>query len=700
MKLNDLVDNLKRTLDIQEFFPEKEIQVVEEISKNSTQDIRVNLPDLSLKSSEEIRLHRNNTKNFDALSAWGVFGKLWRKKTLDLTKPQRDFSLKSMHENYINFDFKWFFIWNKLLPVFIVGFFVFAGMFLYLDKLFVENRVNAGYEKVISLQDTGYDIKKIRRTVNNSRLDFMLAHLWFLPFSLIDNSKIKNADAIIKGWKYLTESLDDALFVFKKTENFINKKGIYDIDFTQLLLNLKSEFIVIWNDVDKTISYYEKVANLWNPSIEWSLAKGLVSLREVSYYISLFNNNFDTILSILGHDKEKKYLVVFQNTDEIRPTWWFMWSMWIMTLSKWNVQSFDKKDVYAYEWNLKTALYEKLKAPEGLNKITENFGLRDANYFINTRDSSRSIKFFIEKAGYKIDGIVYVNQNTLLDFLDETGEVDFKKLSLKVSSANFSELFSSLVEAKLFKVGTLGTPKSILFDFIEEFTQKLISDWDYFAYAKILSENIKKREIMVYLFDPKENAFLEEIWLTGNVDYESSLDFAYPSFTSISWNKSDRYILRSYEKEVVKNNNCSIDTNFQIELDHTFSAWDETRVTEIFTQYDIEWDDLLSIQWKWDNYAFIRVMLPPEAEVVQQKDIVNIIEHNRWKTVEFYMKTPASSTTVYNINYALPNKECREYGFTLFKQPWVKNYNLDMQIGNDSIKEIFLDRDYYYAPQK
>ena len=78
-----------------------------------------------------------------------------------------------------------------------------------------------------------------------------------------------------------------------------------------------------------------------------------------------------------------------------------MWSMWIMTLEKWNIKKFEKKDVYAYEWNLKRALYDKLKAPEWLDKITDSFGLRDANYFINTRDSSRAIKFFIEKAGYK-----------------------------------------------------------------------------------------------------------------------------------------------------------------------------------------------------------------------------------------------------------------------------------------------------------
>ncbi len=682
---------------MKEFFPISEIKIVEDIRNKNTLDIQDNLDDIVFTTNTEVRLHKNNTKNFDALSGKGLLTKISWNKPLDLTKDKKNYSLKNLHDSYVDLDFKKLIFENKLFPLFVLGFFIFLWLFLYLDKIMVENRVNAGYEKILSLKDSGYNMKKIRRTVNNSRLDFMLANLWFTPFKLINNKQIKNANAIIAGWKYLTETLDDTLFVYKKTENFINKKGIYDIDLTGLLSNLRPEFKVIAWDIDKTLSHYNKVWDLWRPGLQASLNTWIDMLHTASYYINIINENFDILLDILGDKKERKYLVVFQNTDEIRPTGWFMWSMWIMTLENGNVKKFEKKDVYAYEWNLKKALYEKLKAPEWLDKITTYFSLRDANYFINTRDSSRAIKFFIEKSGYKVDGIMYINQNTLLDFLDETWEVDFEKLWLKVNSANFSELFSTLVEAKLFKKWTLWTPKSILFDFIEEFTQKLISDGDYFAYSKILIENIQKREIMFYAFDPKENQFLQRLWVTGKIDFEDTLDIAYPNFTSISGNKSDRYIKRSYTKNVTIDDTCSIKTDFQINLKHTFSSGDQSRIQKLFKQYDISGENLLSIQWAWDNYQYVRVMLPKDAIISPQKDIVNIVDHNRGKTVEFYMKTSAGSETSYLIDYEIPNLDCRPYDFKLVKQPWIKRYDIDMSVWKDFQKEVFLTHDFYYS---
>ena len=697
MKLNDLVKDLKRTLDIKEFFPIADVKIVEEVSKKSTSDIRSDLQDIVFETDTQVRLHRNNTKNFDALKKRSVLGKIWRDRPLDMTKAKSKYSLKSLHDAYINLDFKELVFENKLFPVFVAGFLLFLWCFLYLDKIMVENRVNAGYTKILSLRDAGYSIKDIKKTVNSSRLDFMLANLWFAPFRVIQNQQIKNANAIIKGWKYLTETLDDTLFVYKKTENFINKKWFSDIDFTQLLINLRPELKVIEWDIDAAVSHYNRVQDLGDPGLENSLATWLSVLAQARYYIDIINENFDILLSILWHEKERKYLVVFQNTDEIRPMWGFMWSMWIMTLADGNIKNFEKKDVYAYEWNLKRALYDKLKAPEWLDKITESFWLRDANYFLNTRDSSRSIKFFIEKAGYKIDGIVYINQNTLLDFLDETGEVDFEKLWLKVNSSNFSELFSTLVEAKLFKVGTLWTPKSILFDFIEEFTAKLLDDGDYFAYSKILVENVQKREIMFYAFNPAENKLLQQLWLTWDIDFEETLDIAYPSFTSISWNKSDRYIKRQYTKNVtIDENTCNIETDFTINLRHTFSAWDRTRVQNLFNTYDVSGDNLMSIQWAWDNYQYVRVILPKDAIVTPQRDIVNIIEHKRWKTVEFYMRTAAGWESQYTIDYQILNPECKKYDFKLVKQPGVKRYDVTMNVGKDFEKEVFVTHDYYY----
>ena len=186
-----------------------------------------------------------------------------------------------------------------------------------------------------------------------------------------------------------------------------------------------------------------------------------------------------------GEDRTKTYLIAFQNSDEIRPTGGFMWSMWILKVFKWKVRSFEKRDIYAYEWDLKSIDYNRLSAPEWLDKITEKFWLRDSNYFINVENSSKAINFFVESLGYRVDGIVYINQNILLDFLENTWEMEFEKLWVPITKDNFSEIMSTLVEAKKYKVWTLWTPKKILFDFMEEFVETLKKEWNYFAYLKL-----------------------------------------------------------------------------------------------------------------------------------------------------------------------------------------------------------------------
>jgi hypothetical protein len=97
-----------------------------------------------------------------------------------------------------------------------------------------------------------------------------------------------------------------------------------------------------------------------------------------------------------------------------------MGSMAIMGLFRGQITEFSPKDVYDLEWNLKKSGIKKELPPEGIDKITDSFGLRDANYFVNFDESSKKIQYFSEKSGFPIDGIVYLNHTVILDFLKLT----------------------------------------------------------------------------------------------------------------------------------------------------------------------------------------------------------------------------------------------------------------------------------------
>ena len=147
---------------------------------------------------------------------------------------------------------------------------------------------------------------------------------------------------------------------------------------------------------------------------------------------------------------------------------------------------------------------------------------------------SKNIKFFVAKSGVDIDGIIYMNQNILLDLLDVVGGVYFEKIDTHITSANFSHVMSLLVESKIYKDGTQGTPKQILFDFIEVFRTELISQKKYASYLKTILHHIQNRDVSFYSFHRSESKLAKALEIVGERNYDDTLDFAYPVFTSLS----------------------------------------------------------------------------------------------------------------------------------------------------------------------
>jgi len=216
---------------------------------------------------------------------------------------------------------------------------------------------------------------------------------------------------------------------------------------------------------------------------------------------------------------------------------------------------------------------------------------------VNIKDSSSAINFFMKEADIKIDGIIYINQNILLHLLEITGPVYFEPLDTEVTSENFSELMSLVVEAKTFKQGTLGTPKQVLFDFMEVFAQKLMSDAAYFSYLQSLVHDVKSRDVTMWSFNDTENTFLQDLGLGGIIDYDRSLDFIYPVYTSLSGNKSDRYIERSYSQNVEKlTETCDFLIKTEIKTSHNMTRFERERVEKYISEYDLTTPNLLKIQ--------------------------------------------------------------------------------------------------------
>jgi len=678
-QVNDLETDLDENIDLSNLSNSK--IKLSALWKNIINDIfSFSKKDLNIETSKTIKISKNKNNNFDTLYST-------KKETIvDIITPKKNiYYFSKIIKNF----FKKHFIMMKLSSPKKqtkfkkwVLFFVFLIFILFWNKIIIENLVTSGYKNILDLKSDFSDLNKVKNDIKTAKISFYISDILLTPFSIIPNDNIKNVSYIIDWWKDLSILLTKTLDLYSETNDFIHSKWwIENIYITNLLSNARSNYEEIYALLYGALYNYSQVWDLWNSYLNDKLTFTKDKLRKALVLLEIINKNYDTMLSLLWHNSEKKYLVIFQNNDEIRATWGFMWSTALITMSNWKVKSVENSDIYALEWLINKVYTDKEKAPEWLDKITWTFGLRDANYYPLFRDSSAKIKFFLDKIDYKVDWIVYINQNVILDLLDNVWWIESKVLEKNITSENFSLVLSTLVEAKVFKVGTLWTPKQVLFDFAWEFKEKLLTKKDYYNYLKIILSHIKNRDIVFYSFDSEENSLLWKLWVNWEVNLNSTLDFNYPVYISVWWNKTDRYIDYRYDKTVSKiEESCNYNTKLDIYKSHHFSKFEDAEVNTLLDSYWVKYkNDILNIQWRWKNKSYVRVLIPKNAVVNLQKNQKEF-EFDTYKIVELYIDTEKLETSLNTISYVIDNPNCDKYTYKFFKQPGIKKYNINFDM--------------------
>lgn len=705
MKLNDIYNNLEKTLNLKKV--KRFLLVENELIKSKNIDSlkKENLEEIELKRTKNIKITEIKKECLD----WIVLNK---ERNINLKKIIKNsqkisYKIKQKIRDIISFFYKTTHPKKKEKKTYrILAYITVIFALIFLDKILIENLTISWINNLYNIKNTN-NIKSIESQLSKAKTKFNIANILFTPFKIIPEKNIRNVDNTIITLNQASWLGLNIIDFYKENINYIEKKEIDKIYFANLIENSKGFFL-------KTELELEKIKNnLWKIKLnrESQNHKKLEETKKQILYIkenlSIINNNFETFLNILWKDKSKTYFIVFQNNDEIRATWGFMWSAAILEIFAWKIKSFETKDIYALEWDVNKNYTEKVKAPSWVNMLSERLWLRDSNAYIDFSKSSKSINYFIKKWWYDIDWVIYINQKVIIDLLEKIWELNFSKYDSKINHKNFSEIISILVEAKVSKTATLDTPKQVLFDFSNLLIEKINKEKKYLEVLETSIKNIKSRDIVFYSFNKKENELLKKLWLNGNFDYEEKTDFNYPFFISVWWNKTDRYIKRSIVKNIKIeeiNNKCSLKTNIELILENTFNKEDENRIKSLMKKYRIKENlDLLYISWKWLNQTYTKVIIPKNA-IIDEKQLYNlwykIIKHSKYNTVEKLLKTSSWEKSYFNINYKIDNIDCEIQNIKIYKQAWVYEYNIDFNylsnIQNKKIKLNWLEWDFYY----
>lgn len=269
------------------------------------------------------------------------------------------------------------------------------------------------------------------------------------------------------------------------------------------------------------------------------LQKGLPSLvLSLKKLISIS----DLMVKFLGDEAEKRYLVVFQNPGELRPTGGFMGSLALLDIDRGKITNMEIPGGGPYDFQ--GSLKERIVAPEPLRLINARWQLQDANWFPDFPTSAEKIKWFYEKSGGPtVDGIIAVNADLVAELLGVLGPIDMPEYGKSISQENFIEEMQKAVEVEYDKKE--NKPKKIIADMAPRLVEKILAS-DPKQFGEILSVLVKslgEKNILLYSVYPDVLHEFKKLGWAGEIKSVSdNSDYLMTVHANIGGGKTDRVV--------------------------------------------------------------------------------------------------------------------------------------------------------------
>ena len=310
----------------------------------------------------------------------------------------------------------------------------------------------------------------------------------------------------------------------------------------------------------------------------------------------LFEQTFsslDVLLAFLGHQSEKNYLLIFQNSSELRATGGFIGTYGLIQINKGNVKDLFIEGIYNPDGQLSI----NVVPPRPLQYITPDWGTRDSNWFFDFPTSAEKAAWFYEQTGgINTDGVIAITPRVVEKLLMITGAIDMPEYNLKLTADNFLELVQQEVEVDYDK--SLNRPKQILADFAPRLIEKLKLSDNNIAILNVLFESLNNKDIQIYSKDSIVQDFIADREWSGEVkNTDKYEDYLAVVISNLGGWKTDKY------------------TQTEVDTSTTITGEGEILRSVIISRKH-DGGHTPYIWYNKPNYGYIRVYAPLGSELI------------------------------------------------------------------------------------
>ncbi len=254
------------------------------------------------------------------------------------------------------------------------------------------------------------------------------------------------------------------------------------------------------------------------------------------------------VRAVIGGDSFKRYLVVFQNHHERRPTGGFIGSFALVDVQKGKIVHVEVPSGGSYD--VKGQLTEYVRPPLPLQLVNGRWEFQDANWFPDFAASAEKLEWFFEHSRHTtIDGVIAVNGTVLERLLRVLGPLVADDRAMTFESTTALATLQKEVESV-----EGDKPKAIIGSLIISLLERSgnIGRVDAMKLLVEAREALVQKEIQVYMDDPAVHQVFQQYGWTGEIArVEKNQDYLEVVVTNLQGQKSDAKIREDIEHQAV-----------------------------------------------------------------------------------------------------------------------------------------------------
>lgn len=419
-------------------------------------------------------------------------------------------------------------------------------------------------------------------------------------------------------------------------------------------------------------------------------------IPEITGWLSQARDTFAIMTYVMAIDQPRRWMLVFQNNAELRPTGGFMGSYAIVDMKDGKVVDIQVPGGGFYD--LKGSLAAAVDAPYPFHLFSPAWQPWNANWFPDFPASAEKIRWFYDKSGGPtVDGVIAFTPNVLERILELTGEIAMPEYQTAVKAENFVRLAQIEVELEYDKEE--NQPKKFIADLLPKVLKKLteIDKQKILDVWQVVSDALKEKHLLLYFNDEAIQKMASDFGWTGEI-LNTQRDYLSVVQTNVAGGKTDRVIKTKIDHYAeLMADGTMIDT-VTFSKEHNGQAEDvfEGHINTDYVRFYVPKGSQLMSTEGFDalpndrEFQIAAVEHDPHLEKYEKN--LKVDESSGTRITEEFNKTvfanwmnvaPGESKTV-KIKYLLPFK----YTGVKMAAPEDENYNLW-----DLIKKYFLGKE-------